>query len=231
MERQNLWSKNGKTLWIHPAHFSGLWYASQNRKRFLFIKISSIVLKLDLERDPAKIFYMELIEADIEAPELEVAKSSPPPERRRVAVSLAFTLMMLATTIGYVYKTFRKVETLVVQDAALFHQSDESLFGKMSNDQFYGLCEAADTKIIFSDGVSIKRADIKRSHHRVHAMAVLKKGQQQVSMLITSTDARDEDQTDVWNGLHVRYHNRNGTLVVILSEQPIPSVKEWVVIQ
>ncbi len=176
---------------------------------------------------------MELVETEIEGPQIEEQPTLPPrPERRRVSVSLAFTILVLVTTVVGVYKTYPGVATELVGLTAKYHRSPTPSLTKVSKTQLtnFAVVAAPESSIKVVDDAQIVGAQLSNFGRRVVLRFQLAKANSMATILITSSDSRSSFAKTAWNNFFVTHQHSGGTQIIFLSQSESDQIQDWVLI-
>jgi hypothetical protein len=133
---------------------------------------------------------MKLVESDAEGPQIEESITTPPkPEKRRVSISLLFTLGVLIGTVVTIYGLLPARHNLLMTEAIAAHQQDSASFDLVSPSQ--GELRAwmigavgRDAPVVQLAGVEPAAATVVSIHRRNAAVVRYRLGTEVVTVLV-----------------------------------------------
>jgi hypothetical protein len=177
---------------------------------------------------------MKLIESDAEGPSRPVVDVTPPrPEKRRVSISLLFTLAVLVSTVAGVYLLLPARDNILITEAIQSHRRDVTTFSLAAPSagelKAWGLGTLAqkDAPLAPQLGATIVAADTLVIHRRNAATIRYKVGQTELTLLIQHAKGWAPDKAFRREGnLFADMGHVGEWTVVTVGEQAM--VEQWV---
>jgi hypothetical protein len=169
---------------------------------------------------------MKLVESDAEGPQIEESITTPPkPEKRRVSISLLFTLGVLIGTVVTIYALLPARHNLLMTEAIAAHQQDPASFDLLAPSQ--GELRAwmigavgKDAPVVQLPDIAPVAATIVSIHRRNAAVVRYRLGIEMITVLVQHAKGWSPSQASRDDGsLHAEMRLAGPWTVVVVADK------------